>query len=287
MKRWTIVLIHALFLVLMTPQFAVAQSFKAGFDLYSRGDFSAAERAFASARGKDRTEQANILKFKGISQYMQKKLPQARESFRQTLQINPRSTIDAGEVLDESVIAFFNQQKSSASPPVAKRAVNKPQPVLKTTYLKINSNVSKASILIEGILAGQSGSLLEVKPGIVEVQLNASGYVSKKARIQIIANRENSVQIDLVKIQRKVKKPAAAVAKESLPDPGVDSLFDDSGSAASDPSLSARDLQSEFALDAGSAAAATPLLDEMGGALPRTTGSMRLYLPADALVGLI
>lgn len=232
----------------------LASTFKAGYDFYSRGDFVKAEKALLSAKPKNSAESQQILKFLGISQFMLRKTAAAQASFKRLLQLNPSASIQAQEVLDEKVIAFFQQQKPAAPNRPAPRA-QKPLVATKSTTLRINSNVASANVLLDGILAGRVSSLLEVKPGISIVDVTAPGYRTKKLRVTIVANRENTFTVNLDKIQAKPKPAKAPPTKKSTL-PKVDSLFDEP--EPSSPDMAGRDLQSEFALDSSQPGFARP-----------------------------
>ncbi len=229
-----------------------AQSLSIGYKKYTRGDFRGAESALKAAskrRGLKPKAKAQIYKYLGISQYMLKKTRNSQSSFQRAIAANPSTTISSNEVLDERVIGFFNTIKSKMVKRTrARRSKPKsaiPSVVTKTTYLVIKSNVKTATLTVDGILAGDVGSLIEAEPGIVTIQLTARGYVSKKAKLRVLANRKNTYTITLQKPKPKPKPMAKSSPKKRriqpkankprakgvyLPNPGND-LFSESEEA--------------------------------------------------------
>src|SRR5690606_27133460 len=116
---------------------------------------------------------AKTLKLLGISQYMRGNKGGAANTFKAALKANPKTVISQNEVLDESVIGFFNgvkgkqgskgagpkkqiaqKPKKAQGPPASKTGANKKKT---STFIRITSNV-QGSVFIDGILAGQTGS---------------------------------------------------------------------------------------------------------------------------------
>lgn len=249
---------------LALPPAVLAQTLSSGYKRYTQGDFRGAIKSLQLAlkRGGSNAAKAKMLKYLGISYYMVGNKQAAAKSFQLALKLNQRTAISPSEVLDTSVIALFNAQRQSTSSLAVPRTQSKRsrspsvRAQTKKTTLTIMSNAKDATVLIDGILAGNAGVPIETNPGIINVQLNANGYISKKARVRIIKNRDNRVTLNLSKPKPK-PKPKRKVAKSKeeptggfLPDPGGDELFGDGEELAQDPSLSQRNLADEFNRDA-------------------------------------
>jgi len=213
---------------------AYAQNYSAAEARYMRGDFSGAETSVGQAlRSEKRSgERARLLKLLGIVQFMQNRRQPAAQSFRQALQLNPQTTISPDEVLDESVIAFFNSQRSTATqrpntstasaanrprtPAGAAATANRPQnprtpttaraapapnaQQAKTTKVLVRSNVTNANISIDGILAGSVGAAIEADPGRVVLEVTAPGHISRKVAVNILDGRETIVTVNLERV---------------------------------------------------------------------------------------
>ena len=250
-------------LLLAFPPVAVAQSFAVGFAKYQRGDFKGAEQSLVQALSTKPSpaESAKILKILGISQYMLGNRNGAAASFTKALSISPSLRVSAGEVLDESVIAFFEKQRATLAstgkretPPSRAQAARNPkknpapQPApskqqtpsrsvasrdgngatqAKKTVLKVMSNVAGAQISIDGILAGRPGELINTEPGVVPVEVKATGYITKSLSVNITKDRENTINVNLEKIPPPKPKPkpkpapvAVAATKAAGQSPG-------------------------------------------------------------------
>lgn len=213
--------------------YAHAQSFAVGYMKYQKGDFPGAEAALAQAlkTARNASERAKMLKFRGIAQHMQGNTNGARSSFKEALGLFPTLTINPSDVLDETVIQFFNDVRTavSAEGPKTKRETtagvasanstgNASDKVTKVTLLKVISTPSETQVSIDGILAGRSGELINTNPGTVPVTITAPGYEAKELNVTIAKNRENIVKIVLDKVKPKAKptsKPKEAPVANS------------------------------------------------------------------------
>lgn len=216
--------------VLIGNSTAIAQTYVLGARKYAKGDIKGAEAALiqATKHTRNRAELAKVYKLLGITQFMQNKKPQAAGSFKTALSIDPRLTIKPDEVLDESVIPYFEAQRKATRPVAAapRRAPTPPPKApaaaparktgptygkpLNTTILVVTSNAPKGQISIDGILAGQVGDRIETQAGTTVLQMKAPGYRTKNFKVTIRANRENRFALNLDKIQPKA--PPASVA---------------------------------------------------------------------------
>lgn len=257
--------------------------FQAAMVQYTKGNFKTAVSGFETALGEASAgaEKGRTLKFLGISQFMVGQKDQAAQSFQRALTEDASIVIGEDEVLDESVLVLFEQQRgrvaSSAEPPGrvgAGRGSGSSSGVgkAKATRLQVTTNVRGAAILLDGILVGKSGETFEVDPGSVEIEVQASGYHTKKVSTQVKKNRVNTAHVQL----QKQAPPSAAKAavggavavggrsapgrgsKKAAPAAAVDDIFlpDPKGSKAprrtAPSSTGGRNLADEFAKDAAS-----------------------------------
>lgn len=268
---------------------AEASTYAAGYSKYQKGDFKGAEVALRQSLRKkmNRATMGKTYKLLGICQYMLGNKNGATVSFRRAIQLVPATRVSPSEVLDETVVGFFNGVKSKFGKAAqAKQATKvkstKPAPApaqpssssgskpQKKTFLKVLSNAPNASIAIDGILAGQANSLINTDPGKVTIEVTAPGYRPKTVSVNVTANQENTVTVTLLKPQPKPKpkpkpkvkpqpkqKPKQNLAKvkkkkkkkgnKYAPDPGGD-MFAGNGGGGGPPGP---DLASQFDADAG------------------------------------
>jgi hypothetical protein len=199
---------------------ALGQSFAIGYVKYQKGDFAGAETALAQAlkTTQDPGERVKILKFRGIVQYMLGNQNGAASTFKEALSQSPSLVIDAADVLDETVVQFFEDLKRKTPSQSTKTASSeaslaaKPSNLgnstaksAKKTLLKIISTPTETQISIDSILAGRGGELINTDPGTVPVTVSAAGYESKMLDVTITKDRENVVLVTLEKIKSKPK----------------------------------------------------------------------------------
>lgn len=117
---WFYSLLLSLLLLSLPAQ---AQTFEDGYQSYVRNQFPVAELQFKNALKKTNAdeEKAFILKFIGICQYMRGDKRNAGSSFTQSLNLDRSVQIDAEEVLDPTVVSFFNAIKSRMPPEVKRK----------------------------------------------------------------------------------------------------------------------------------------------------------------------
>ncbi len=276
---------------------AYANSYPIAYSKYEKGDFKGAEAALKQSLKKklSKDEQAKTYKLLGICSYMLGNKAAATDNFKRALKLAPKTVIIQSEVLDDSVIGFFSNIKGGGkkAPPTAKvatKVATKPAPLkpvttakntppAKMTYLKVLSNVSTASVAIDGILAGQANTLINTDAGKIEIEVSAQGHITKKISVNITANQENSITVNLLKPQPKPKpKPKPIVKKKPkqqqqqydqvlvkkkkkkkmksnkyAPDPGGDMFVDEGGGAPGGP-----DTATQFDMDTGGGYPAQP-----------------------------
>ena len=238
----------ALFLML-SPQELSGQTYQDGYKKYTMGDMVGAQKALMPALrnpAANTAERAQTYKLLGIVQYQMNKKDQAATSFKAAIALNAALSIKPDEVLDGSVIDFFNKVKSAyrnAPPPkvAASAAASPPEAAPasgakgdrakgdgtkagapttrafgeksgKSTRLLVHSNAPGASILIDDILVGSAGRDLEVNPGSVTLTLKANGYKPKTFRMAIKKGALNQVDLNLEKVAKKQPKTVVAAA---------------------------------------------------------------------------
>ncbi|MCX6128233.1 MAG: hypothetical protein NTX25_04115 [Proteobacteria bacterium] len=91
-----------------------SQTFEEGYQSYMRNQFPVAELQFRNAlkKAKTKEDRAFILKFAGICQYMRGDKKAAATTFYEAIIADKNVAIDEEEVLDPSVVSFFNTIKS-------------------------------------------------------------------------------------------------------------------------------------------------------------------------------
>ena len=227
-----LVLLHKIFLfslatsvLLLFPKISrnivAAQNTKAAYQKYVTSDFVGAEKLFKQALGKARSssDRAYIHKMLGITQYMQGKAKTARESFEMAKKISPNIEIQSTEVLDESVIRFFNSIKAPKPKPKPKPPKPKPKKITTApkpppprrapaprrlpprrpprakapkvvvvednSFLEIRCNIRNAQVYIDGNSVGSADQVLKVTPGIRQVRITASGYRDRVKSVHV------------------------------------------------------------------------------------------------------
>jgi hypothetical protein len=244
------VLLCAFFLAvsaLLTPCSLYGQSYQAGYKKYTLGDMTGAEAALlkATKTSLSPADKAQTYKLLGIVQYSQGKKRPAAASFKMALASNPALTISGSEVLDSSVIGFFDKIKASFKP-TAKRSV-RPAATSNSaavsaptaprggkapgiTRLLVKSNAPSAEIFIDGIIVGNTGNELDIPPGSTVVTLKAKGFKTKTFKMNIKPGRVNQFNLKLVKLAKALPKPKKRLARrqpKAKKSSGGGDLFED------------------------------------------------------------
>lgn len=196
--------------------FAKSAALKSGLTHYMRGEFSKAVPVLQKAlKGTlSRSDKAKALKFLGLSLFTLGKLAEAEQSFIRCLDVDEACSIKKDEALDEAVLPFFKKVKDGENPGTAPSpeaslpaAVASPTPAAPSgstspggeggTRVIIQSNAPGASVLIDGILAGNAGAPVSVGEGTVEVEVVAKGFKSRQLKLAVSKGMLNTFQIDL------------------------------------------------------------------------------------------
>ena len=216
-------MMHALCVLLLyfVTESASAATFSDGVRAYQKSDFKKSETSLNQALSstKKPNTRAEIFKYLGMVQYSLKAKDRAEQSFLQAKKLKPSIAISGDEVLDPSVIAFFDAVKSNATgsdslPKATGQAQKSLRPGQKakaqSTTLLIESNVKNASVVMSGILVGQTQAILEVDSGPVLMEVSSPGYQKKVIKTKIEKNAANKLTVNL---EKKQLKPARKIAK--------------------------------------------------------------------------
>ncbi|MBI2601939.1 MAG: hypothetical protein HYW48_02690 [Deltaproteobacteria bacterium] len=195
-----------------------AQSYEAGLNLYLAHDFEGAERAFTQAlnRTQAQGEQAKLYKMLGISQYMQGKRLEAAKSFENAKKLQPNIKIEAAEVIDKSVLDFFDSIESPSPTPLLPKEKPKEHPRL--TQVIILSNAVEGQVVVDGIHRGKVGDLLTVEPGERTVEVYAVGYESRTAKFNVQAKGLNKFTFRLDRASKPKKEQVDVKVREPEPE---------------------------------------------------------------------
>ncbi|MFK7874061.1 MAG: tetratricopeptide repeat protein [Oligoflexales bacterium] len=199
---------NAILVILMTWSLcAHASDYSSGYSKYIRGDFAGAEADFRKAAAtSSSTRKARALKMLGISHYMQGERTAAEQSFKQAKSLDPNIRIAPSEVLDESVLSFFNGVRSPQTPQTKPSQPSlRPTTIVQTperipTYIRIISNVRTARFLINGQPMGLVNKPTRIRPGVVQVEVTAPGYQRYVGPHRIKPGSDNAVRVTLLKI---------------------------------------------------------------------------------------
>ncbi len=202
--RWAYLLL-ALCLVFLGSQLS-ASTYKAAYKNYARRNLAGCIKSSAAAIKKTRNRQqiASLYKLSGICYHQMKKNSSAYKMFKNAIKFDSSTSISSAEVLDSSVVSYFNKVKASLAKPrtparprtrqVAKGAYAKQA---KTTSIVVKSNISNAFILMDGIIVGKPGSPIEVDPGSSILTVQSKGYITRKIRVFAKKNHQTPVTINL------------------------------------------------------------------------------------------
>lgn len=168
--------VNVLIIFLVYEQFVgklSAQTYKHGYHFYSRGQYSAAERAFQEALNRTLrvSEKARLHKWLGICQYMLGKRQVSAINFNAALKINPQTTISKSEVLDETVISFFKDIRKEAGISFSNNKALKVSQEQTTILVKTESSQKSGRVFINGVFAGTTNKPIITKPGRISITI--------------------------------------------------------------------------------------------------------------------
>lgn len=199
----TLLLMVAVIGAVATPTLE-ARSLGTGLAHYADGDYTSAEKALKMALTLENraSERMKIFKLLGISQYMLGKKTHAADNFRMALKLKPSLGVFANEVVNESVIGFFNKVKSGAyvasnrgasSGARMTRVSNAGAPL----KVWIMSNADRGTISQKGKVIGYLNEPLSMPPGFYTLTLRAEGYRAKEKIVKISKNRSARINVTL------------------------------------------------------------------------------------------
>lgn len=207
----------------------IADAYSDGYNKYLQGDFSGAESAFKSALGPSLSdfEKGRIYKMLGISQYMQGKRAEAEGSFKNAKKVQPHITISASEVLDQTVLDFFNSvetpksQVQKAEPKASTPAPEKYVEQEKKARLIVSSNISSAKVLLDNTQSITLNQEIELSPGTHTIEVSSyPDYATVKQDINLDANKLTKMNFTLrKKTSSEEKKPS--IIPTPTPEPNI------------------------------------------------------------------
>jgi len=204
------------FLLVTATENAFSQNYQKGYQLYKKGKLVLADKSLKQAlnRKNSANKEAKIYKLLGIIQYTLGKKKLSRKYFEKSLSLNRNIKINKTEVLDEEIVPFFYQvskiKKETKGRIKRSKSYGANQRKAKSTTILIESK-AKGTISIDGILAGNTGSVIEAMPGTAVLTIKAPGYDTKKIRIQIRRNKTNRFKVKLNKLAKKKPKSTKKV----------------------------------------------------------------------------
>lgn len=98
------------------------------------------------------------------------------------------------------------------------------------TFIVVQSDTPDANVMIDGILAGQVGSEIEVEPGMLVVEVAVPGEDAKIQKITAVKGQVNTITVNLIKppqIKKIAKKKPKKIKKVSRKKKKNDEMFAD------------------------------------------------------------
>ena len=150
----------------------------------------------------------------------------------------PSSARSAAAPSSARSAAAPSSAKPAAAPPPIQGAQASKSKEIKRTTLKVASTTPGAKIWIDGLIKGDVNQILDMDDGPALLEIQATGFVTKKITTNIVKNRENDVTVNLEKPAPKPKpKPKQQAVAEQSGDDEDGPEFDngDSGDAYGQP----------------------------------------------------
>ena len=175
-----------------------SQLYSDAYQFYIMGEFYKSELAYLKELREYPTgyKKSKIYKMLGIAQYMQGKKVDAARSFYYSKRLNPYTKIKESEVIDASVINFF-ESISRENPTLPSALFQKSK-----TYVRFIIKPSTATLLING-KAAQINRLVEIAPGKYTFQVYAKNYLSHVQTILVKDGQINNIPLSLKKRDQK------------------------------------------------------------------------------------
>ncbi|MCX6128342.1 MAG: PEGA domain-containing protein [Proteobacteria bacterium] len=174
-------------------------SYRKGLQHYTKGEFDKAINQLHNAMKQKPSleERTNIYKYIGLSLFTLGRKAEAERNFQQCINQDKACSISKNEALDETVLPFFLAVKQ--------RMQEKDKTLKPTTQIIVQSPIKNVEILLDGILLGPANSPLDVKPGTIQITLQAAGYRPRTMKLLVNKNTKNVYQAQLEKIPPKPK----------------------------------------------------------------------------------
>lgn len=182
-----------------------------GVQFYYKGQYKDAEKLLlkALAQEKNQKAQSKIKIYLGVVNYMTGKKSEAQKYFKKALILDSKARLNPDDVLDDSVLGFFEATlQSYLSEP-------KPQPKKKPeTTVMVDANV-RGIIYYRDVEVGATGDAMKVDPGVLELVIKAPGYKSKSLKVKAKKFKETSIKVTLKRASTK-KKPRKKAKKKKV-----------------------------------------------------------------------
>lgn len=211
-----------------------AQSYDLALKHYFAGEFSTSEGIILEMLKAKQTaaKKAQLYKMLGLNQYMQGKRAEATGSFQKAKSLSPKIQITSLEMIDSTVLDFFN---SIETPAAAEPEKVEPTPIPQATHKKprketvvtkqetgptkllILSNVINARVVVDGVTRGRVGDLIPIDPGYHNVDIYATGYVNELQTLNMEAGQLNRYTITLEKIPEETAPTPISPAPVEAP----------------------------------------------------------------------
>lgn len=210
---------------------AAPDSYTAGFNYYSQGNYDHAEQAFKTAfeRQKSPVERARVSKMLGICQFMLGKRSAAETSFQLAKKLQPNIQISRSEVPDESILSFFQAVQGPEPTPAAKPRepeISAAKELLpQNSTLIIEANATNYSLSINGQKIETTSNSVQLRPGKYLLQIDAAGYISQAKLVTLETERPNHIHFELLlnkttaeeeKLETKSLPPSLIKPKKKL-----------------------------------------------------------------------
>lgn len=144
--------------------------------------------------------------------------------------------------------------EAATAPAAAAKGAKKPG-----TYIIVQADVPDANVMIDGILAGNTGTQIEVDPGLLMIEVNAAGYEPKFQKITAVQGQVSNITIELTKpkkpkkiAKKKARKPRKSAKRKQR---NNDDMF---GEQQGGPQRAGYDSAADFERDTFNGYQATP-----------------------------
>ena len=221
--------------LLLNPIFAqpgFSKSYSSAYKAYVSGNYTNAKSSAKAAlsQSKNKKTKSDLHRLLGIIYYTEGNKLEARRNFSLAKFYYPRGRIARKDVLDNSVVSFFNSTRSAGTGKPAATYNVKPQKTKQTklnkrpprearkvrpkrpartkniasnspkkagTFIFIQSNANNASVLLDGIFSGQTNTKINSDPGTMQLKVFSPGYYDFSKSINLKKGTTNKIQVTL------------------------------------------------------------------------------------------